>query len=205
MSAIPNDLFAASGAQGLGARFAEAFGYAFRLHHGQRRKGSETAYIAHLMAVCELVLEMGGDEDEAIAALLHDAVEDQGGQPVLEAIRARFGEQVARTVWGCSDSDRLPKPPWRARKEAYLARLPGEPASVRRVSLADKIHNARDVVISLRQHGGLVWRRFQGGRDGTIWYYRSLVAIYRAADDSVWVDELERTVNDMEHLANLVI
>ena len=123
-------------------RFCEALEYAVRLHAAQRRKGSDTPYIAHLLSVTAIVLEHGASEDEAIAALLHDAVEDQGGAPVREEIRRRFGPAVATIVDGCTDCDTTPKPPWRERKEAFLARLPSAGRSVHLVTAADKLHNA---------------------------------------------------------------
>ena len=125
----------------LSARFAEAFLFANQLHGGQMRKGTAIPYIAHLLAVTSIVLENGGDEDEAIAALLHDAIEDQGGEPTRQEIRRRFGNTVVAIVDGCSDADEFPKPPWRARKEAYIDHLRVTTASVRLVAGADKLHN----------------------------------------------------------------
>jgi (p)ppGpp synthase/HD superfamily hydrolase len=184
----------------LTARFERALVYAFQLHRRQTRKGSHTPYIAHLLAVTSLVIEDGGDEDQAIAALLHDAVEDQGGLVTLERIRTKFGDRVARIVEGCTDADSLPKPPWRSRKEAYLNHLAGAPAEVRRVSLADKLHNARSILADLRQSGDSVWKRFNGGKDGTLWYYRSLVEIFRAEVDRRMVIDLGEVVDKIERL-----
>src|SRR5947209_2209991 len=124
-------------------RFEDALVFATQLHAGQRRKGSATPYVAHLLAVAAIVLENEGNEDEAIAALLHDAIEDQGGAPTREMIRERFGNRVVEIVDGCTDAEVIPKPPWRARKEAYIAHLRGATPSVRLVSAADKLHNAR--------------------------------------------------------------
>ncbi|MGH9721843.1 MAG: HD domain-containing protein [Bryobacteraceae bacterium] len=180
--------------------FVEAFEYAAALHAGQQRKGSSTPYISHLMAVSALALEHGGGEDEAIAALLHDAVEDQGGAPVLEQIRMRFGDAVAGIVEGCTDADTIPKPPWRPRKEAYLAHLQNAPPSVRLVSCADKLHNARSILCDYRQAGEAVWARFTGGRDQTLWYYRSLIVTFRNGGPSVLAEELARTVSELEIL-----
>ena len=157
-------------------RFDEALAYASRLHRDQRRKGTDIPYISHLMSVAALVLEHGGDEDQAIAALLHDAVEDQGGEPILEEIRLRYGDGVAKIVADCSDAWEEPKPPWRERKEAYLAKLPEKDAASLLVSLADKTHNARAILNDLRQIGDDIWDRFNGGKDGTIWYYEALSA-----------------------------
>ena len=125
--------------EALGPRSAEALVYAARLHAGQTRKASGTPYVAHLLGVASLVLEAGGDEEEAIAALLHDAVEDQGGAAVRQEIRQRFGDRVAAIVDGCSDAETVPKPPWRQRKERFLASLHEADAAVLRVAAADKL------------------------------------------------------------------
>ncbi len=185
----------------LTGRFEEAFVYAHRLHAAQRRKGTQIPYISHLMAVAALVLEAGGDEDLAIAALLHDAVEDQGGLPRLEEIRGKFGARVAGTVEGLSDSFSLPKPPWRERKEAYLAHLRGAPADTLLVSLADKVHNARTILADLQQEGEAVWGRFTGGKEGSLWYYRSLAAFFEGAAPGGLAGELSRVVSAIERIA----
>lgn len=186
----------------LSIHFEDALHFATRLHAGQLRKGTSIPYIAHLLAVAGIVLDYGGTETEAIAALLHDAVEDQGGPPTREEIRRRFGDAVVAIVDGCSDTDETPKPPWRARKEAYLARLRSEPSSVRFVSAADKLHNVRDILAAYRSLGEALWGRFNGGRAGTLWYYRALVEVYRATDAApALVDELDRAVTDLERLA----
>jgi GTP pyrophosphokinase len=176
--------------------------YAFALHARQYRKGGPVPYIAHLLGVTALVLEDGGDEDEAIAALLHDAVEDQGGLPTLEEIRRRFGERVAHIVEGCSDAYEIPKPAWRERKAAYLASLPSASPEVQRVSLADKVHNARALLTDLRLQDPAIWKRFNGGRDGTLWYYRSMLEIAAGRETSPLVAELARLVAEIEHLAD---
>lgn len=186
----------------LSSRFEQALQYAARLHAGQERKGTGVPYVAHLMSVAALVLEDGGDEDEAIAALLHDAVEDQGGQPTLEQIRRRFGQRVARIVEGCTDTDASPKPPWRRRKEQYLAHLRHASTEMRRVSSADKLHNARTVLAEFRQVGDSVWQRFQGDKEGTLWYYRSLVTAFREGGSGYIVEELDRVVTELEGLAS---
>ena len=133
-------------------------------HRDQRRKGTEIPYIGHLLGVCSLVIEDGGTEDEAIAALLHDAAEDQGGEQTLERIRAEFGDHVAEIVRACSDTLEDPKPPWRTRKEAYLAHLDEQPAPVLRVSLADKLFNARAILRDYLSVGDELWQRFNGRR-----------------------------------------
>jgi GTP pyrophosphokinase len=185
----------------LSSRFEDALLYAVQLHAKQMRKGSDVPYVTHLLSVTALVLEDGGDEDEAIAALLHDAVEDQGGKKTLQEIERRFGDKVARIVDGCSDTDEIPKPPWRERKEAYIAHLRSAPADVRRVSLADKLHNSRTTLKDLTRYGESVWERFNGGKEGTLWYFRALVGSFRETGDSFMLDELERVVTELERLA----
>ena len=170
--------------------FKEALDYALELHGDQQRKGSDTPYAAHLLAVASLVLEDGGDEEQAIAALLHDAPEDQGGLQTLHAIRQRFGDRVADIVHGCTDTYEIPKPAWRQRKESYLEHLNSASEEVRRVSLADKLHNARSILTDLLRSGDDVWVRFNGGKDGTLWYYRSLLQVFRTRSNSPLVTEL---------------
>ena len=182
----------------LTTRFQKAIEYAAFLHTGQMRKGSDIPYIAHLLGVTALVLEEGGDEDEAIAALLHDAVEDQGGQATLEEIRKRFGARVARIVEACSDSDTIPKPPWRERKERYIAHIRHAPPEVRRVSLADKLYNARAILADYRRVGERVWERFNGGKDGTLWYYRELAKAFCEVGPQFMAEELDRVVAELE-------
>jgi (p)ppGpp synthase/HD superfamily hydrolase len=184
----------------LSPRFDAAVLYASDLHRKQVRKGSDIPYVSHLLGVAALLLEEGGDEDEAIAALLHDAVEDQGGWPTLEAIRGRFGDRVARIVEACSDCDADPGMTWRERKERFIARIRHEPAEVRRVAIADKLYNARSILVDYRRVGEAVWHRFRGGKDGTLWYYRQLVDAFRAAGSDFMVDELDRVVTEIEYL-----
>ena len=185
----------------LNQRFADACQYAIELHATQKRKGTDIPYIAHLLGVTALVLEDGGNEDEAIAALLHDAVEDQGGVKTLQEIRQRYGEQVANIVAGCTDAFTSPKPPWRQRKEAYLQHLKEAGTSIRRVSLADKLHNGRSILMDLRRDGPSTLGRFNGGRDGTLWYYRELVKVFQQVESSPMVVELARVVAEIEQLA----
>jgi (p)ppGpp synthase/HD superfamily hydrolase len=188
----------------LSDRYARAFAYAFDLHREQVRKGSGIPYVTHLIAVSGLVLEYGGSEDEAIAGLLHDAVEDQGGASTLAEIRQRFGDEVAAIVDGCSDTDVIPKPAWRKRKEAYVAHVATASSSVRLVSAADKVHNARTIVADYRLQGKKLWSCFKGGREGTLWNYRALVEAYRSAasdpNQEALVDELERLIGEIEKL-----
>ncbi len=185
----------------LSARFEEALVFATQLHAKQTRKGTSIPYIAHLLAVTSIVLEHGANEDEAIAALLHDAIEDQGGAATREDIRCRFGDTVVAIVDGCTDAEVMPKPPWRARKEAYIAHVREAPASVRLVSAADKLHNARTILADYRQLGESLWQRFNRGKEGTLWYYRSIVNAFRAAGTTPLVEELDRVVSEIERLA----
>jgi (p)ppGpp synthase/HD superfamily hydrolase len=158
----------------LTGRYDDALVFASKLHREQFRKASKIPYISHLLSVSALVIESGGSEDQAIAGLLHDAAEDQGGRKTLEAIRDRFGDSVATIVSDCTDSWTQPKPPWRERKEAYIARLPLKPEESLLVSLADKAHNSRTILADYREVGDKVWDRFRGGKTGTLWYYQSL-------------------------------
>jgi GTP pyrophosphokinase len=191
----------------LTTRFEEALVLAVRLHAGQTRKGTDTPYISHLLGVTGIVLEHGASEDEAIAALLHDAAEDQGGRATLEKIRDRFGETVAEIVAGCTDSWTIPRPPWRMRKKAYIAHLRDASASVRLVSAADKLHNARTILADYRALGESLWSRFNGGREGTLWYYRALVGVLRDTGpaqvvEASIIEELDRVVSELERLAS---
>lgn len=161
-----------------GPRFTDAVAHALELHGEQVRKATSIPYMSHLLSVCSLVLEDGATEDEAIAALLHDGPEDQGGQATLDEIRRRFGSEVTAMVDGLSDTLEHPKPPWRDRKEAYLRRLRHEPESVLRVSLADKLHNLRSVATDLALMGDDLWSRFNADRDAQAWYYRELLAVF---------------------------
>lgn len=189
----------------LGERFQRAFELAFRLHRSQTRKGKPEPYIGHLIAVAALVIEAGGDEDLAIAALLHDAVEDQGGKKTLARIRRAFGPRVAKIVVGCSDTDVMPKPPWRPRKEQYIEHIKSAPPEVRLVSAADKLHNTRSILADLRVAGPATLERFTGRKDGTLWYYRAMVTALRQAGSDPridpLVDELDRVVSELERLS----
>ncbi|HYJ30182.1 MAG TPA: HD domain-containing protein [Allosphingosinicella sp.] len=187
----------------LGKRFDEALVYASHIHGGQLRKGTSTPYLAHLLGVASLALESGADEDEAIAALLHDSVEDCGGAARLEDIRTRFGDRVAGIVADCSDSDTDPKPPWRQRKHDYLAALEAKPRSSLLVSLADKTHNAQAILADLHAHGDALWDRFTGGKEGSLWYYGALAQAFSRALPGPAADRLARLVEDMrDHAAS---
>ncbi|MEG4203220.1 HD domain-containing protein [Microcoleus sp. Pol7_A1] len=185
----------------LSNRFSEALTYAAELHATQLRKGSGVPYIAHLLGTASIALEYGANEDEAIAALLHDAIEDRGGPTTREAIRHRFGDTVTAIVDGCTDSDETPKPPWRQRKQAYIDRISTASASVRLVSAADKLYNVRSILKDSRQLGDVVWERFKGGKEGSLWYYRSLVEAFRKAELTPIVEELDRTVLEFQQFS----
>ena len=186
----------------LSPRFEQALVYAAVIHSGQMRKTSEVPYVAHLLSVVGLALEHGATEDEAIAALLHDAAEDAGGRDRLADIRVRFGPAVAAIVEQCTDTYETPKPAWRARKESYIAHLRQASPGALLVSCCDKLHNARSIVADLREQGTATWRRFNGGRDGSLWYYRTLADYFvTTALPRGLVEELRRTVETMVSLA----
>ena len=183
----------------LSHRFVRALGRSAEIHRDQRRKGTEIPYFAHLLAVCSLVLQDGGDEDEAIAALLHDAAEDQGGEARLAEIEVEFGPNVMEIVAQCSDTFEQPKQPWRERKENYLATLPKASTPALRVIVADKLDNARAILFDYRRLGDGLWARFDPDAD-QLWYYRELVTIYRRIKrfESRLIDELDRVVSELE-------
>jgi (p)ppGpp synthase/HD superfamily hydrolase len=185
----------------LGPRFLRAFQFAADKHAGRTRKASTIPYISHLMGVASLVLEAGGDEDLAIAALLHDVVEDCGGAPTLNEVRRRFGQRVAGVVQGCTDADRYPKPPWRERKLGYIRRLRSADADTRLVSAADKLNNVRSILTDYREIGQSVWARFQGGRDVTVWYYRALCDQFLRRKPNRLTREFALTVRELEAVA----
>lgn len=182
-------------------RFSDALRFSETAHRDQRRKGTDIPYIAHLLSVAGLVLEHGGDEDQAIAALLHDAVEDQGGAEMARAIHDRFGDRVADIVLACTDADTIPKPPWRARKEAYLQALITKREDALLVVAADKLHNATAILEDHRLVGAAIWDRFNGGRDGTVWYYRELSAAIGKRFPGAISDRLARAVNELAEAA----
>lgn len=182
----------------LSQRFEKALVYATRLHAGQVRKGTDIPYVSHLLAVAGLVMEAGGDEDEIIAALLHDGPEDQGGLATLNDIRVRFGDRVGDIVAACSDTLEAKKPPWKSRKQAYLDHLLTADASIRLVSCADKLHNARAILADYRRIGDSLWDRFNAGREDILWYYDELARIFSAYGPDSLADELVRTVDDLK-------
>jgi (p)ppGpp synthase/HD superfamily hydrolase len=178
-------------------RFEEALIYATRLHANQTRKMSSVPYISHLLSVAALVLEDGGSEDEAIAALLHDAIEDQGGQAIRTEIYQRFGDRVTAIVEGCTESDTVPKPPWKERKLRYLATIAQAPVEVQRVSLADKLHNARSLLMDWRRFGSSVWQQFASDQEQILWFYRELAVIHQNAHLGELTQEFTRTVTTL--------
>ncbi|QUS61633.1 bifunctional (p)ppGpp synthetase/guanosine-3',5'-bis(diphosphate) 3'-pyrophosphohydrolase [Synechocystis sp. PCC 7339] len=171
-------------------RFSDALVLANQLHAEQYRKGSRVPYVSHLLGVTALVLEMGGNEDEAIAALLHDAVEDQGGMETLTMIEHQFGQTVAALIRACSDSTTVPKPPWEQRKQEHLAKMRQVSLAVLKISLADTLHNARTIAIDLRRHGDEIWQEFNRGKSGILWYYQSIWSIYQDRNPNAWSNEL---------------
>jgi GTP pyrophosphokinase len=181
-------------------RFDEALLLASRLHAGQRRKGTPVPYIAHLLAVTSLVIEDGGDEDQAIAALLHDAVEDQGGAATRAEILRRFGQRVVMIVDFCTDTDQTPKPPWRGRKEGHIGHVATAPPEALRVIVADKLHNARTLLADYRRHGEEIWGVFNGGREGTLWYYRAMHDAAARSGPPALLAELDRTLRELDRL-----
>jgi (p)ppGpp synthase/HD superfamily hydrolase len=188
----------------LGPRFLKAFEFAAANHAGQTRKASMIPYIAHLLGVASLVLEFGGDEDLAIAALLHDVVEDCGGASMLQEVRRRFGPWVAKIVDGCTDSDAYPKPPWRERKETYIRHLKNVDEDTRLVSAADKLNNVRSILSDHREVGEAVWERFKGGREGTLWYYRALLEEFLRKPNRL-IRELELAIRELEATAAIAV
>ncbi len=184
-------------------RFEDALVFAARLHGGDVRKGTTIPYVSHVLGVASLALEHGANEDEAIGALLHDTVEDAKGdaESVRTEIRRRFGTAVLDIVDGCTDARTKPKPPFRERKERYIAHLPEASPSVRLVSAADKLYNARAILSDYRTIGEALWARFNGGRSGTLWYYRALADAFRSFGPGRLAEELDRVVSEIEQLA----
>jgi len=182
-------------------RFEQALVYAARLHAGQVRKVSNVPYLAHLLGTAAIALQFGADEEQAIAALLHDAVEDQGGLSRLAELEKKFGARVAGIVAGCSDSFTQPKPPWRQRKEAYLDQLPDKNKDTLLVSCADKIDNARSILHDYRTAGEALWDRFRGGKTGTLWYYNALAKAYLKIPDFPIANALMEVVAQINDLA----
>lgn len=184
----------------LSGRFVDALEAAAVMFADKVKKGGQIPYISHLMGTCAIALEHGASEDEAIAALLHDVIEDIDDKTKAKAVVGLFGPEVLRIVEACSDSDTLPKPPWRERKERYIAHLAEADPAVLLVSASDKLHNARAIVADLRRHGPSVWDRFNASRDENLWYYRELLATFKRRHADLpkgLVEELERAVTEM--------
>lgn len=178
-------------------RIVEAFASAYRAHGGQSRKGSGTPYIAHVLAVAAIVAEHGADEDVFIAALLHDAAEDAGGEETLTALRRQFGDRVADLVAACSDTFETPKPAWRPRKERFIDVIRDASPDVKLIVAADKLHNVSATVIDFARLGPAVWDRFNGGRDGTVWYYTAVAQALAHQWDHPILDHLTAAVEDL--------
>lgn len=187
----------------LTVRYNEALEYAAWLHKDQVRKGTEIPYIAHPVAVSITALKYGATEAEAIAALLHDALEDQGRDGLTRVeILEKYGPEVLAIVEGCTDAAEIPKPPWEARKKRYIASIAHKSASIRFVSACDKLHNAQAILKDFQAIGDALWERFKGGKEGTLWYYRALVEAFRAAGELPMLDALEQVVSELEAIAH---
>ena len=189
-------------------RFSDALTFAERLHRTQTRKGNDIPYVAHLMAVCATVLEWGGDEDTAIAALLHDAVEDQGGLPTLRTIEEQFGPRVAKIVAACTDStsvDPTTKPDWEVRKRAHIAKLATIDADVALVTAADKLHNLTAIIRDVRQQGPATMSRFNAKPDRLVWYFVSVAVAISQHRAVAPVGEIEEGVQVLASLVNLAV
>ena len=186
----------------LSAKFDKALRYAALLHRGKLRKKTKIPDIGHVLGVTAIALEYGATETEAIAALLHDAAEDAGGRKRLRDIEKKFGPAVARIVDGCTDSYAQPKPPWLERKKAYVAHVRNASISTKLVSAADKLQNVRSLVRNYREEGNELWRRYDGGKEAALWYYRALVNAFKGRRIDPLVRELDRAISELESLAN---
>ena len=182
----------------LGERFVDALGYAANAHAGQLRGGDGQPYVAHLLRVTGLVIQEGGSEDESIAALLHDAVEDQGGLERLEDIRRRYGHVVADIVDECTDSYGKPRPPWRQRKEQYLSELGNSSPGALLVSLADKLDNVRTMVRGLRMLGEAFWERSGKSPEDAHWYYGTLAERFAELRPGSMAEEFSSAVEALD-------
>ena len=189
-----------------GPRLTEKFGkalvYASRLHGGKLRKKTRIPDLGHVLGVTAIALEYGARETEAIAALLHDAAEDAGGIKRLNDIRQRFGPAVAKIVDGCTDSYDEPKPPWLERKKEYVRHVRGAPVSTKLVSAADKLQNVRSLLRNYRDEGDRLWKRYQCGKEGALWYYRALVKAFTGKRIQPLVRDLDIAISELEQIAN---
>jgi len=186
----------------LSPQFEKALIYVTRIHGGQLRKKTRIPYIAHILGVAAIAMEYGANETEAIAALLHDAVEDCGGAKRLRDIERKFGKDVARIVEGCTDTDQTPKPQWLERKRTYIAHVRHAPMATKLVSASDKLHNIRAMLMDYRKEGERLWARFNGGKQGALWYYRALVSALSGKRVQPLVQEIDRTLAKLESLSN---
>jgi len=181
-------------------RVASALQLAMRLHQDQTRKGTDILYVTHLWAVASLVGQYGGDEDQVIAAMLHDVIEDQGKKISSEQIGQQFGPRVATIVDGGTETKAKGQIPWKQRKESYLAHLKTASSDIKLVAAADKLHNAMSIVNDLHEIGPLVWNRFNAGRDEQLWFYRALIEALGLVNHPLG-NALHRTVEEMTRLA----
>jgi len=186
----------------LSPQFEKALIYATRIHGGKLRKKTRIPYIAHILGVAAIAMEYGANETEAIAALLHDAVEDCGGAKRLRDIELKFGKDVARIVEGCTDTDQTPKPPWLERKKTYIEHVRHASMPIKLVSASDKLHNVRAILMDYRKEGERLWSRFNGGKQGALWYYRALVNAFSDKRMQPLLQELDRTVTELQLLSN---
>jgi (p)ppGpp synthase/HD superfamily hydrolase len=186
----------------LSRQFEKALVYSTRIHGGRLRKKTRIPYIAHIIGVTAIAMEYGANETEAIAALLHDAVEDGGGAKRLRDIERKFGKDVARIVEGCTDTDQAQKPPWLERKKTYLAHVRHASIPTKLVSASDKLHNVRAILMDYRKEGEGLWSRFNAGKQGALWYYRALVNAFSGKRIQPLVQELDRTLTELELLSN---
>lgn len=185
----------------LGPRFEQALLFASQMHARQRRKDTGAPYIAHVMGVTALVLEDGGSEEEVIAALLHDSAEDQGGEQVLVEIRKKYGDKIAAIVYECSDTLDSPKPPWKGRKQGHLTRLEDASREALHIMLADKVYNSRSLLRGLQERGPEIWGKFKGGKEGTLWYFHQMLALFQKHFSGYLVNELARVVVAIEAIS----
>jgi (p)ppGpp synthase/HD superfamily hydrolase len=186
----------------LSRQFEKALVYSTRIHGGRLRKKTRIPYIAHIIGVTAIAMEYGANETEAIAALLHDAIEDGGGAKRLRDIERKFGKDVARIVEGCTDTDQAQKPPWLERKKTYLAHVRHASIPTKLVSASDKLHNVRAILMDYRKEGEGLWSRFNAGKQGALWYYRALVNAFSGKRIQPLVQELDRTLTELELLSN---
>ena len=182
-------------------RFRYAFEYAAALHAADLRKGAKAPYLSHLLEVCAIVLRYGGNEDAAIAALLHDAAEDHGGQPRLVDIQRNFGKTVTSIVEECTDSTTRPKQPWELRKRNYVKHIPGASRGGLLVSAADKLSNVRAILADHYVVGDEVYKRFKRPKRRTLWYYNALSKAFMAHLGGDLAKELRRTVAELNRVS----